>query len=388
MLLSARASARAARPATKDRMQNRTHPGQLLVIGFDGTAMSPALAGLLARVQPAGVILFARNIVNAQQTHRLLRDCQKNVRQPLLTMVDLEGGRVDRFRQVMGPSPSAAEVFSTHDPKLYRRHGEIIGRMCRALGFNTDLAPVLDLALEASRAVMSTRAISEHPQEVIVYAREFLAGLQSAKVIGAGKHFPGLGEGQLDSHHALPVIRKSLDRLWVEDIVPYRTMKRDLPMVLVNHANYPAVTGDKLPASLSKKWITEVLRKKIGYRGLVISDDLEMGGVLKALPVEQAAVEFVRAGGDLCLVCHEQAAVERAFAELEREYAKNAAFRRRAEESLRRIAAFKRKQAGRMRIGPAPSEEKIARLTRQLWEFSERVRLEQLAQGGRTRGCA
>ena len=369
-------------------MQNRTHPGQLLVIGFDGTAMTPALAGLLARVQPAGVILFARNIVNAPQTHRLLRDCQKNVRQPLLTMVDLEGGRVDRFRQVMGPSPSAAEVFSTLDPKLYRRHGEIIGRMCRALGFNTDLAPVLDLAFEASRAVMSTRAVSENPQQITGYARAFLAGLNSARVIGAGKHFPGLGEGQLDSHHALPVIRKSLDRLWVEDIVPYRTMKRELPLVLVNHANYPAVTRDELPASLSKKWISEILRRKIGYRGLVISDDLEMGGVLKAAPVERAAVEFVRAGGDLCLVCHEPAAVERAYAGLEREVAKHAPFRRRAEESLRRIATFKRKLARALRTGPAPSDEKIARLARQLWEFSERVRLEQLAQGGRTRGRA
>lgn len=357
--------------------------GQLLAVGFEGTAISSPLARLLARIQPAGVILFARNIVNAQQTHRLLTDCQAQVRQALFTMVDLEGGKVDRFRHLMGPTPSAAEVFATQDRKLFRKHAAIIGRMCRALGFNTDLAPVLDLAFEASRMVMSTRAVSESPQQVIGYAREFLAGLHSAKVIGAGKHFPGLGEGRLDSHHALPVIRKAFAKLWTEDLVPYRAMKRELPMVLVNHANYPAVTRDKLPASLSKKWISGILRRKIGYRGLVVSDDLEMGGVLKTASVERAAVEFVRAGGDLCLVCHEQAAVERAYAALERECAKNVAFRRRVEESFQRITAFKRRHARWLRLGAAPAEEKIARLSRQLWEFSERVRLEQLAQSAR-----
>src|SRR5713226_3693952 len=150
--------------------------GQLLVIGFDGTEMSPPLASLLTRIQPAGVILFARNIVNAQQTHKLLKDCQSHVREPLFTCVDLEGGRVDRFRKVTGPAPSAADVFSSGDRKLFRKHGELIGRTCRAMGFNTDFAPVLDLAFEASRSVMSSRSVSAKANDVITYAREFLAG--------------------------------------------------------------------------------------------------------------------------------------------------------------------------------------------------------------------
>src|SRR5216683_6739702 len=108
--------------------------GQLLVIGFDGTEMSPPLASLLTRIQPAGVILFARNIISAQQTHKLLKDCQACVREPLFTCVDLEGGRVDRFRKVTGPAPSAADVFSSGDRKLFRKHGELIGRTCRAMG--------------------------------------------------------------------------------------------------------------------------------------------------------------------------------------------------------------------------------------------------------------
>ena len=354
--------------------------GQLLIVGFEGAAMSPPLASLLSRIQPAGVILFARNIVNAQQTHDLLKDCQSCVREPLFACVDLEGGKVDRFRSVTGSAPGAAEVFSTGDRKLFRRHGQLIGKTCRALGFNVDFAPVLDLAFSASRSVMSSRAVSVDPKAVVLYAREFLAGLKSAGVVGAGKHFPGLGEGNLDSHHDLPVIAKSFQKLWEEDLVPYRVMRRELAMVMVNHANYPAVTRDKLPASLSKKWITEVLRRKMGYRGLVISDDLEMGGVLKAAPAEQAAVEFIRAGGDLCLVSHQRELVQGAFDALVRESARDARFRRRVAESVKRVEAFKKKSAGLRRRTVAPSPELIQRLSTQLWEFGEQVRLRQLAR--------
>src|ERR1017187_2985308 len=125
----------------KKRFQKEESAGQLLILGFAGTEMSPPLASLLTRMQPAGVILFARNIINAQQTHRLLKDCQSRGYEPLFTCVDLEGGQVDRFRNVTGPAPSAAGVFATGDRKLYRKHGRVIGENCRALGFNVDFAP-------------------------------------------------------------------------------------------------------------------------------------------------------------------------------------------------------------------------------------------------------
>ncbi len=361
-------------------LRSRSEPviGQLLIVGFDGTEMSSQLAALLARIQPAGVILFARNIVNAQQTHKLLTDCQSSVKLPLFTCVDLEGGRVDRFREVTGPAPSAADVFAAGERKLFQKHGEIIGQISRAMGFNVDFAPVLDLAFAASRGVMSSRAFSTDPKDVIRYARGFLSGLKAAGVVGCGKHFPGLGEGNLDSHHDLPVIKKPLAELWKEDLVPYRTMKRELPMVLINHANYPVVTRDQRPASLSKKWITDVLRRRIGYRGLIVSDDLEMGGVLKAAPVEEAAVEFVRAGGDLCLVCRQQEYVERAFENLTHTFERESGFRRRVLESVKRVEAFKRKSPELRRRVPVPSPEKISRLSTRLWEFSEQVRLQAL----------
>jgi beta-N-acetylhexosaminidase len=353
--------------------------GQLLIIGFDGIEVTPGLAQMLTRIQPAGVILFARNIINAQQTHKLLKDCQGYVKDRLLISVDLEGGRVDRFRNVTGPTPSAAEVFATGERKLFRKHGEIIGKISCALGFNLDFAPVLDLAFAASRKVMSSRAFSTDPKAVAAYAREFLAGLHAAGVIGAGKHFPGLGEGNLDSHHELPVVRKSFNQLWGEDLVPYRLMKRELPMVLVNHVNYPDVTHDQLPASLSKYWITDVLRRKIGYRGLVVSDDLEMGGVLEAAPIDEAATKFIAAGGDLCLICHEQARIEQAYETMLREAERDSRFRRRVLESAKHVAAFKKKSAELKRRVPPPASEKVSRLSTQLWEFSEQVRLRALS---------
>src|SRR6266404_7364452 len=144
--------------------------------------MSPRLASLLTRIQPAGVILFARNITGAAQTHQLLRDCQKHVTTPLFTCVELEGGTVDRFRKVLGPAPSPAQVFATGHRELFRKHGRIIGNNCRALGFNVDFAPALDLAFEASRSVMSSRAVSVNPRETAAYAREFLAGLRTSGV--------------------------------------------------------------------------------------------------------------------------------------------------------------------------------------------------------------
>ncbi|MFZ0319420.1 MAG: beta-N-acetylhexosaminidase [Candidatus Sulfotelmatobacter sp.] len=366
--------------------QNR---GQLLIIGFDATEMTPRLRALLTRIQPAGVILFARNIKTPGQTSRLLRDCQKYVSTPLFTCVDLEGGRVDRLRDVLGPSPSPADVFATGDRKLFRKHGRLLGENCRALGFNVDFAPVLDLAFEASRSVMSSRTVSTNSRETVAYAREFLAGLCAAKVLGCGKHFPGLGEGTLDSHHDLPVVDKPLRKLLSEDILPYRLLRASLPMVMISHAAYPQVTHDRTPASLSKTWITGILRKRLGYRNLIVSDDLEMGGVLSAAPVGEATVAHIRAGGDLCLVCHREDYVTHAYEELVHTAESDPKFAKRAAESQRRVLAFKKKSASILQTiklpSKSPSNSTIEKLSRNLWEFGEQVRLEALVRAEKDR---
>jgi beta-N-acetylhexosaminidase len=352
--------------------------GQLLIVGFDGTEITPRFSSLLKRMQPAGVILFARNIKTAEQTWQLLRECQNCVSVPLFPCVDLEGGSVDRFREVLGPAPSAADVFSTGDRKLFRKHGQVIGENCRALGFRLDFAPVLDLAFEASRSVMSSRVVSPDPRETAAYAREFLAGLRLAGVLGCGKHFPGLGEGRLDSHHERPVIEKTIQRLWAEDLLPYRMLRAQMPLVMISHAAYPLVTHDQTPASLSKIWITNILRKRVGYRHLIVSDDLEMGGVLSAASVKQAAVEHIRAGGDLCLICHREDYVAQAYEELVNTIERDPKFAKRVRESVQRVLAFKKRSAKILRRSAPPSSSRVEKLSRQLREFGEQVRLDAL----------
>jgi beta-N-acetylhexosaminidase len=145
---------------------------------------------------------------------------------------------------------------------------------------------------------------------------------------------------------------------------------------MISHAAYPAVTRERTPASLSRKWINDILRNKIGYRSLIVSDDLEMGGVLSAAPIEQAAVGHIRAGGDLCLICHKEEYVTRAYDELVRTVEGDRPFARRAGDSIRRVLAFKKKRKQLARWAPSPTPETVQKLTRQLWEFTEQVRLD------------
>src|SRR3984957_6208249 len=369
--------------ATRRISGSKNDIGQLLIVGFDGTAMTPRLASLLTRLQPAGVILFARNIKTPGQTWALLHDCQKYVSTPLFTCVDVEGGSVDRFRDVLGPTPSPADVFATADRKLFREHGQIIGENCRVLGFNVDFAPVLDLAFEASNKVMSSRAVSADPRQTTSYAREFLAGLRACGVLGCGKHFPGLGEGRLDSHHELPVIQKPLRKMWADDLLPYRFLHASMRFLIISHAAYPAVASGNTPASLSKLWITDILRKRIGYRNLIVSDDLEMGAAFSAGPSAPVAVEHIRAGGALCLVCHREEHVTQAFEELTTTAESDPRFARRAAESVRRVLTLKKKSAKLLRPSKQPSTATVSRLSRKLWEFGEKVRVAAMVHADR-----
>jgi beta-N-acetylhexosaminidase len=287
----------------------------------------------------------------------------------------MEGGTVDRLRDVIAPVPAVAEVAATGSKALFRRHGRLIGEELRALGFNTDFAPVLDLQFPASRDVLTTRTVSAQPRQTVIYARAFLRGLRDSDIVGCGKHFPGLGAARLDSHTVMPVIEKPWKRLWKDDLRPYRELCDRLPFVMVAHAAYPQVTADNTPASLSKQWIKGILRKKIGYRGLVITDDLDMGGVLSAAPIQEAAVETLLAGADMFLVCQKEESVRLAFeAVLKRAEGDKKFARLVAEKSQRVLAAKNKSKELQTRMAAAPTQKTVERLTRKIWEFSEEVR--------------
>lgn len=357
----------------KPRRDLRADVGQLLVMGFEGTSLMPALASLIRELQPGGLILFARNVTSAQETHALLQECRSLLRVPPFLCVDMEGGTVDRLKHAVAPAPSAARVFASGKKRLFREHGRCIGSECRALGFNVDFAPSSDLAFEASRAVLGSRAVSADPTEVTAYVRAFLQGLRSSRVLGCGKHFPGLGAAALDSHHTLPTIEKSRQALWSQDLAPYRTLRRVLPFVMVAHASFPRVVDDGLPASLSHEWISGILRAEIGYRGLIISDDLEMSGAASIGSVAAAALATLRAGADLYLVSHHEASVRESFAKILITAAREPEFARQIARSAQRVLSFKSRHA-EVKHFPAPSSaaaiqklrDRLARLTEAL----------------------
>ncbi|HEY3768200.1 MAG TPA: beta-N-acetylhexosaminidase [Candidatus Angelobacter sp.] len=351
----------------------RQQVGQLLILGYDGLAIDSKLRTTLSTLQPSGVILFARNIEDPRQTWRLLRDSQATTRVPMFLCVDLEGGTVDRLKKVVAPAPSVADVVATGNRKLFRMHGKILGLEARALGFNTDFAPVFDLGFEASRSVLTSRTASDDAKKTIEYAREFLRGLKDSKVLGCGKHFPGLGEGNLDSHHDMPVIQKSWKKMWAEDLVPYRELRRQIPFVMVAHASYPEVTNNKLPASLSRKWMQDVLRKKIDYKGLIISDDLEMGGVLSTGEIEDVAVETLRAGADMFLVCHNQDLVWRGFEAVLRTAERDSKFATQVAKAAKRVLAFKKKSAELRGFAAEPKVKIVDNLKKIVTDFTRIV---------------
>lgn len=352
--------------------------GSLVVVGLSGTELTGLERAWLKLIRPAGIILFRRNITDAKQTRALLQQATSYCPPANLRCVDIEGGTVDRLRDAVAPMPSAQAVASTGKPALMQQHGELIAREASAFGFNTTLAPVLDLAFPESATVMSTRAASADPEQVILYARAFLKGLKAHSIAGCGKHFPGLGGGTLDSHLETPAIDRSVTQLWREDMFPYRQLKRELPIVMVNHARYPKTPGRNDPASVSRYWISTILKEKIGYRGLIFSDDLEMGGILNYLSIEEAAVTAIRAGMHLIEICHSPELILRAYEALVGEAERSAAFRRLLLDQAKTCARLRAKQFSAPQR-PALSSSQLNKLAESIRSFKGKV---ERLQGG------
>ena len=360
----------------------RQQVGQLLIMGFDGTSLTPNLESMLRELEPAGVILFARNTESGPQTHALLSACRQKLACPPFLCVDMEGGSVDRLKRFMGPAPSAAAVFNSGNKPWFLRHGGLIGAECSALGFNTNFAPSIDLALPNSRQVLGSRTVSPDPEQVAEYGRLFLEGLGTAHMLGCAKHFPGLGEATLDTHNELPAVQKSFERMWVEDLAPYRILCGKLPMIMISHANYPAVTADKLPASISPHWITEVLRNQIGYRGLIVSDDLEMGAALAAGSIGELAVATVRAGANLVLVCRREEMVRQAWEALLQRAERDSKFAARVAEAVNHVEAFK-KRAPELTKQSSFSVAAVEKLRLEMAKFTAQLEEEAQQKSGR-----
>jgi beta-N-acetylhexosaminidase len=352
-------------------MTLRQAAGQVLIVGLEGPQLSPVESAWLRLLRPGGLILFRRNIETATQTYELVRSAMRAANQPLLRCIDVEGGTVDRLRDLIAPMPSPHAIAATNKTALYALHGSLIGQEVRMLGLNCTFAPVLDLRTLASETVMTTRVVSADPEQVIVYARHFLRGLAQQGVLGCGKHFPGLGSGQVDSHHATPHIAQPFDLLWQEDLLPYRRLARQLPMVMVSHAAY-SVSGPE-PASVSRYWIKVILIGKIRYTGLIVSDDMEMGGILKHMGIADAAIRSLAAGMHVVEICRDPALVFAAYEALLHEAESSPAFARVLRRAAVRAQAFHTTHLKKDALPPAPTAVAVNKMRGAVEKFTEQV---------------
>ena len=321
--------------------------GQMLLLGWQTAAHADAL---VMELSAGGVILMGRSIGTPAETSAQIAQLQALARTcflpPLFVAVDQEGGRVQRLGPPGYPArPSARAVGQSADPAaLARRTASSIGLELKSLGFNWDFAPVLDVDSNPQNPVIGDRAYSADPAAVAALGVAAVSGFQAdAGILACGKHFPGHGDTETDSHFALPTIRRSRAALEAVEMVPFRAaIDNGLAAVMTAHILFPAL-DPHLPATLSPPILTGLLRRELGFQGLIITDDLEMRGVAGGWGAPEAAVLAVLAGADILLCCHEWETQQAVHAALTDAVQTGRVTEDRLDQSLTRIAAAKAK---------------------------------------------
>lgn len=326
----------------------REQIGQMLLFGWQSDTQADALVDEFA---VGGIIFMGRNIGTAQETReRITRfQAQAKARElpPLLITVDQEGGRVQRLAAPHFPTrPAAREIGLTGDPQRAREAAREIGQELAALGFNGDFAPVLDVDNNPRNPVIGDRSYGPDPEQAALLGAAAVCGFQEdAGIFACGKHFPGHGDTDTDSHHALPRIPHDRTRLDQIELVPFRAaIAAGLSAIMTAHILFPALDADR-PATLSPAILTGLLRGEMDFDGLIITDDLEMHGVAAAWGAAEAAVLAVQAGADILLCCHTGDTQRAIQAALMQAVETGRLPLSRLEESCRRIARAKARWA-------------------------------------------
>jgi beta-N-acetylhexosaminidase len=304
--------------AVIDGMTTEQRVGQLLLLGFGGTSIDGTIDSFLDEMQPGGVALFSRNVSEPAATMQLIRDVRRHdprvsssagssagaTRLPMFVAVDQEGGNVVRLKTQAVILPSAMALGAADDPLLARRVGQALGRDLVAWGFNMNLAPVLDVSSNPKNPVIGIRSFGGDPVRVGEIGAGYIAGLGDAGVVAVAKHFPGHGDTDTDSHYAMPVLQHDRARLDAVELRPFtRAFGAGLPAIMTAHIALPQIAeGSDVPATVSGKVLTGVLRNELGYDGLVITDGLEMQGIIDRYGAGEAAVRAVVAGADMVMV--------------------------------------------------------------------------------------
>lgn len=352
----------------------RDDVGQLLWIGFAGPTVSPVLRGQLDRGEVGATILFKRNlqIESRDGTEAIdldaLAELNRELRRaapdgtPALIAVDQEGGLVQRVRApaTVWPPMRAHDKFAAPDDEaLAERVGRAVGDELRALGFDIDFAPVLDVHTNPANPIIGDRAFGTEPEVAARRALAFARGLDAAGLLACGKHFPGHGDTTTDSHLELPRIDHAWDRLERVELVPFqRAAAAGLPMLMTAHVVFAALDATR-PATLSPEVITGLLRGKLGYRGVIVSDDLDMKAIAAHMGADVAAVAAIRAGCDVLLLCRDEANQAAAWEALVRAAEADSELRRLIGAAAARVRAMKRAHAENQARRPAPSRDII-----------------------------
>lgn len=324
--------------------------GQLFFIGVSGAALDERTKDLLDEVRPGGICLFSRNIKEAEQTRDLLDGIRMRLNISPLLSLDQEGGLVDRLRRVVSPMPAASDF---RDMESIRRFARIVAETVRLLGFNMNFAPVVDVVDERRSAFnngLRSRAFGSSTQQATEFADGFLEEMQANGVLGCVKHFPGLGAAEVDSHEELPIINITDEEFSATDLSPYRHLigSRAAHAVMVAHAAYPMVglqetgqDGRLLPASLSRVMISQLLRGQMGFDGVVITDDLEMGAIVRNYGIGDACKMAICAGVDMLAICADDDKIREGFLAITDAVRNGDITEDRLDESVRRIIALK-----------------------------------------------
>ncbi|WP_123039891.1 beta-N-acetylhexosaminidase [Cohnella candidum] len=282
--------------------------GQMVLAGVEGTVLDAVAAKMIARDHVGGIILFKNNlsggIGSSVKLLNALKKANRGNPAPLFLSVDQEGGRVSRLPPSFEPMPANAVVGRTGDPKLAKRMGSLIARQLKLLGFNVDFAPVLDVNSNPKNPVIGDRSFGNTAALVSRMGTAEMEGIRGDGVIPVVKHFPGHGDTAVDSHLDLPVVRKTAAEVAKMEWIPFQKAIHDgADAVMVAHILFPRIDPDA-PASLSKVIIGQQLRGKLGFDGVVITDDLTMGAIAKHYGIAEAALKSVEAGSDILLVAH------------------------------------------------------------------------------------
>jgi beta-N-acetylhexosaminidase len=321
-------------------MEIETLIGARLAVGIPGTEATDEIVESLRQTHAQSLVVFSRNFTSPEQFVRLLGRLEERLERRFLVMVDHEGGRIIRFSTGVTRFPDAMTAGNIQDPEAIERQGRVEAEALRRLGVHVNLAPCVDVVVEGSDPVIGNRSYGRDPARVAALAVARIRGLQGGGVAACAKHFPGLGAVQRDPHQTLPTIALDWAAMQRVHLPPFEAAIRvGVAMVMSSHVCYPAL-GDPpgLPATFSRGLIRGLLRARMGFSGLILSDDLEMGALRMFGTMGETCIRATEAGHDLLLICSDLAAAQAAVAALREAYEQHRLPLDELEQSVQRLS--------------------------------------------------